>query len=89
MALNPNIILQGRGVNALGAVAEGNQAAAQTNQIQRQNALSGFLRDNGQSVMQGDPAALGQYAALAGPEAARSEERRVGKECRSRWSRYQ
>lgn len=70
MALNPNIILQGRGVNALGAISEGNQAAAQTNQIQRQNALTGFLRGNGQSVMDGDPAALGQYAALAGPEAA-------------------
>src|SRR2546428_12706979 len=26
--------------------------------------------------------------ALAGPEAKRSEERRVGKECRSRWSPY-
>lgn len=70
MALNPNIILQGRGVNALGAISEGNQVAAQTNQIRRQNALTGFLRNNGQAVMSGDPAALGQYAAIAGPEAA-------------------
>src|SRR5438874_13414422 len=30
----------------------------------------------------------GSILALAKPQAARSEERRVGKECRSRWSPY-
>src|SRR3989441_311219 len=30
----------------------------------------------------------GAIAGVAGPESARSEERRVGKECRSRWSPY-
>src|SRR5690349_24921708 len=31
---------------------------------------------------------IGKILVLAAAEAVRSEERRVGKECRSRWSRY-
>src|SRR5690606_40603600 len=34
------------------------------------------------------PFVLEQAPALVGPSAPRSEERRVGKECRSRWSPY-
>ena len=30
----------------------------------------------------------GEIRAIIGPNGARSEERRVGKECRSRWSPY-
>ena len=30
----------------------------------------------------------GEFAAIVGPSGSRSEERRVGLECRSRWSPY-
>ena len=58
--------------------------------------IAAYKRENGLPV--GDPARereiLERAAAQAGPELARyieaerSEERRVGKECRSRWSPY-
>ena len=52
--------------------------------------IAAYKRENGLPV--GDPARereiLERAAAQAGPESSRSEERRVGKECRSRWSPY-
>lgn len=69
-AMNTNIPMMGQGVNALQAIQQGTAAAGLTNQNRRTNALEQFMQTNGGAVMQGDEQALGQYAALAGPEAA-------------------
>jgi hypothetical protein len=69
-AMNANIPMMGQGVNALQAIQEGTAAAGLTNQNRRNNALEQFMQTNGGAVMAGDEQALGQYAALAGPEAA-------------------
>jgi hypothetical protein len=69
-AMNTNIPMMGQGVNALQAIQQGTAAAGLTNQNRRNNALEQFMQTNGGAVMAGDEQALGQYAALAGPEAA-------------------
>jgi len=69
-AMNTNIPMMGQGVNALQAIQQGTAAAEMTNQNRRNNALEQFMQTNGGAVMSGDEQALGQYAALAGPEAA-------------------
>ena len=50
-----------------------------------------LLKERGDTVAVSESAAGGLIAAvlLSVPGASRSEERRVGKECRSRWSPYQ
>ena len=68
--MDPSIILAGQPVNVLGAMRAGTELAGATNALRQQNTLRQFLGQNGQAVMQGDPAALGQYASIAGPEAA-------------------
>lgn len=69
MQMDSRAIMAARPVNALAALSGGAQAAGMTNEVQNQNALRGFLRENGAGVMQGDQNAL---AGLAGfdPQAA-------------------
>lgn len=62
MALDPNIILQGRSPNLLNSMALGAQLASAQNDMAQQSQMRNFLRDNGQAVFQGDPQALGQLA---------------------------
>ena len=60
--MNPNIILQaGQTADILGAMQQGNALAQATNQQRNDNALAGFLRDNGAALMNGDSNALAQY----------------------------
>ena len=48
-----------------------------------------LLKHRGQAMQRAVPVGVGAMAAILGLDAARrSEERRVGKECRSRWSPY-
>ena len=67
--LNAGIILSGQNPNILGAMAAGNQAAAQQNEYSRTNAFNNMLSQNGAGIMAGDPGAMN---ALAGydPQAA-------------------
>ena len=46
------------------------------------------MRGHGQSDYPDDPAAYSEALTVGDMAAIRSEERRVGKECRSRWSPY-
>ena len=69
MALNPNIILQGRQPNLLATVSNANQAAAQQKQFQRSDALNAMYKEHGAGIVAGEQGAVN---ALAGfdPEAA-------------------
>lgn len=67
--LNPSIILAGQQPNFLRTLGEAAVTAGNTNNVMQQNALRGFLRDNGAAVMAGDKNALGQYAGFD-PQAA-------------------
>lgn len=63
MQMNPNLILQaGQTADVFGALERGNALAQQVNQQRQQNALAGFMRDNGAALMQGDQNALAQFA---------------------------
>jgi hypothetical protein len=62
--MNPNIILAGQPANVLGAIQQGNQAAAQTNQIRQQNALSGLYKTQGAGIASGDQGALNALAGI-------------------------
>lgn len=62
MALNPSIILAGRGPDILGAMREGNALAQQAQQMRQQNALSGYLQENAQGIMSGEGNALAGLA---------------------------
>lgn len=62
MAYDPSIILQGQPVNVLGAMSAGNDLAAQTMGIQRQNALSALYKSQGAGIMNGDPGAMNALA---------------------------
>src|SRR2546429_7170260 len=50
--------------------------------------LRGAFRDSGSASLVGRPMRNRCRTPSAGDETSRSEERRVGKECRSRWSPY-
>lgn len=62
MAYDAGIILQGQPVNVLGAMADGNRLAAQTQELQRQNALSALYKSQGAGIVNGDPGALNALA---------------------------
>lgn len=64
MALDPSIILQGQGVNALGAIAAGNQAAAQQRDAMYELQRRTMLAQNGAGIIAGDQNALGALAAF-------------------------
>ena len=68
-----------------GSVFEGRSFGAPTErsgEVVFNTALTGY-----QEVFT-DPSYSGQIVILTNPQIGRSEERRVGKECRSRWSPY-
>ena len=50
----------------------------------KEDEVASFLK-SGLSLVQQEPATIAWFGIRLGP---RSEERRVGKECRSRWSPY-
>ena len=63
MMMNPNLILQAsQGADILDAMQRGNALAGQVNDQRRQNALAGFMQENGAALMQGDQNVLAQYA---------------------------
>ena len=62
MNMDASIILQGQPVNVLGAMAAGNDLAAQTQGLQRQNALSQLYKAQGAGILAGDPGALNALA---------------------------
>lgn len=63
--MNAGIILAGQPVNVLGSIMDANQAAAQTNALNRQRQLQQLYAAQGAGIANGDPAALN---ALAGVE---------------------
>lgn len=65
--LDPGIILAGQGVNALGAIAAGNEAAAFQRDALHQRDYRNMLAQNGAGIMAGDQGALN---ALAGYDPA-------------------
>ncbi len=76
MALDPSIILGGRQADIIGSMAQGNALAQAANKQRNDNALAGFLRDNGGSLMAGDSNALAQYAQYD-PQAAFGMQRQL------------
>lgn len=62
--MNAGIILSGTQPNILGAMMQGNQAAAQTNGIRQQNALADLYKSQGAGIAQGDPNALNALAGI-------------------------
>ena len=74
------------------ALAANLTAAEPVNQLTPREKQDGYvLLFNGKSLdgWQGNPAVWSvQDGAITGTTDSRSEERRVGKECRSRWSPY-
>lgn len=70
MALDPNIILRGQPVNALGAMAGGLQLADAHNQIRQDNALRSLYQQHGAGIAQGDPTAINALAAGGFPAEA-------------------
>lgn len=64
MALNPSIILQGRGPDVLGAMGQGNALAQQTFDMQRQGDMQRLYREQGAGIASGDPTAINALAGM-------------------------
>ena len=64
MQMNSGLILASQPLNALGAIQQGNQAAAQTNAIRDQNALRALYQSQGAGIANGDAGALNALAGL-------------------------
>lgn len=62
MNMDASIILRGQPVNALGALAAGNDLAKQSNELRRQNALDALYKSQGAGIMNGDQNALNALA---------------------------
>lgn len=62
MALRPDIILAGQTPDIIGTLARSTQAAAQRNELTRQNALSDLYRTQGAGIAAGDPGAVNALA---------------------------
>ena len=69
MALNPNIILQGRTPDIMGAYGRGQEMGARGNEIQRQNKLAQLYQQQGAQIFAGDQNALNALAQYS-PETA-------------------
>lgn len=78
--LNPSIILQGQGVNLLGAMEAGMGLAARKNEMQREREYQNFLAANGAGIMQGDQGALNQLAGFDPKTALGLQSTRLGME---------
>lgn len=68
-SLNPSIILSGAQPNLVGRVAQGMGMAQVRDEMQRENALADFYKQNGQGLVAGDPGAINALAAIS-PEKA-------------------
>lgn len=64
MALQPGIILSGQQFDLAGSMAAGNQLAAQTNQLQDQNALRQVYKTQGAGILRGNQGSLNALAAV-------------------------
>lgn len=64
MALNPSIILAGQPIDIVGSFARGNELAAQTNQLQDQNALRQVYKTQGAGLLSGNQSSLNALAAI-------------------------
>lgn len=64
MQMNSGLILASQPLNALGAIQQGNQAAAQTNAIRDHNALRALYQSQGAGIANGDAGALNALAGL-------------------------
>lgn len=64
MALNPSIILQGRGPDVLGAMGQGNALAQQTFDMQRQGDMQRLYREQGVGIAAGEPTAINALAGM-------------------------
>lgn len=62
--MNAGIILSGEPVNALGALNAGTTAAANANQVGRDNAMVDLFQQQGPGIMSGDANALNALAAM-------------------------
>lgn len=62
--MDARIILAGQPVNALGALNAGTTAAANANQVGRDNAMSDLFRTQGAGILSGDAGALNALAGL-------------------------
>lgn len=82
MQMNPNIILAGQGVNALGALDAGTQAAANTNELARANALTRLYQQQGAGIANGDEGALNALAAFDPAAALGVRETHLGMDAR-------
>lgn len=78
--MNPSIILAGQPVNALAAIREGNQTAAMTNAVQRENALAQLYRTQGAGIAQGDRGALNALAGIDPTAAMAADAARMDRE---------
>lgn len=78
MALDPSIPMSGVGVNALGALSAGNDAAAQQNEYLRQRAYQNMLSQNGPGIIAGDQGALNALAGYDPAAALGVQESRLG-----------
>lgn len=64
MALNPSIILAGRGPDVLGAMQSGNALAQQSFDMQRQGDMQRLYREQGAGIASGDETAINALAGL-------------------------
>lgn len=78
MALDPRIILMGQQPNLVNALQQGSQAAAQTNQVNDQNALRSLYAKQGAGIANGDQNALNALAGIDPQAALGVQESRLG-----------
>lgn len=64
MALRPDIILAGQPIDIVGSMSRGNELAAQTNQLQDQNALRQVYKTQGAGLLSGNQSSLNALAAI-------------------------
>lgn len=64
MSLNPSIILAGQPIDIVGSMSRGNELAAQTNQLQDQNALRQVYKTQGAGLLSGNQSSLNALAAI-------------------------
>lgn len=62
MNMDPSIILSGQPVNVLGAMSAGNDLAAQTMGMRRQQEVNALYKAQGPGIINGDPGALNALA---------------------------